>query len=660
MPERRLTPLIMICLATLVLGACAATATGTKRSAMVDAVPYGGLTAEVPPGSALVVIRYPAMVESDAQNAYYNAYFDRPIGGRVGSDVGGSNEARNTADSLIVKSNYFALSLYKELVERLPEHTVLLSPHALTKDADGRLTSEPITSAERIATVLTIDFAAYSFPDPDRMMRSEPLTFGDLITPLVVVRADHRASPATVGLLMSSDVLSGPAAGAAREDAMQSLQGIEMGRFSTTPRELDLISYLTREESLDVADQPLDAYSSINAAQIYPVEKIVLDRRALDQISAPPAPGSNGISLRPDPLERVFSAPLAQRIVAMLNAMDVDKATMLNRAASVATFDPSLAALSLVGLSDQDFLARMRYAERLIDAQRKYLSIQSLRIYDGIHNGEVGAQVREMLAAEWKVIERRRELAEQQNVATALAIASVIATGAVASQADGNFDAADYILVDLLTDAALIATMQAVSINRQSSDVAQNYLTSIVPALSEQTEIQIDLIEANETITAIRFEDLEVKLSALYAENQRAVDAVATNCGYLHDSEVSRGVWQGECAGGLASGVGVGILRSDADTAIEYYGVAREGRPNGAGYMIRHGRDTTIALEGTFVDGRANGAMRVARPGESDAYRMYAAGRDIGPAATEAIVPLAAAGVQRPTRLAHFAAGGAQ
>jgi len=80
------------------------------------------------------------------------------------------------ADGTIIKSNYYALSLYKELAAKLPEHGVLLSPHAIKLGPGGELTSEPMTSAEELPSVVSVDFATYSFPDSKKMMKDVPLT----------------------------------------------------------------------------------------------------------------------------------------------------------------------------------------------------------------------------------------------------------------------------------------------------------------------------------------------------------------------------------------------------------------------------------------------------------------------------------------------------
>ena len=157
--------------AAFALGACAATATGTSKSALITTTPSPQLSQPAPAGTALVVIRYPAVVETAAQSTYHSNYLRTPIGGTARAE-NQISDAQAIADGAILKSNYFALSLYKELVKRLPEHSVLLSPHSVTLADDSTLTSEPITQAESIPSVLTVDFAAYSFPDPVKMMLS--------------------------------------------------------------------------------------------------------------------------------------------------------------------------------------------------------------------------------------------------------------------------------------------------------------------------------------------------------------------------------------------------------------------------------------------------------------------------------------------------------
>ena len=191
--------------ASLLVTSCAFTATGTSKSRFNKVTIPQTLSVTAPKGSAFAVIRYPASIDSSAESAFHMAFTSQAIGG--GAPRASSPELSALADSVIVKSNYFALSLFKELAAKLPEHSVLLSPHRIELDGAGRLTSVPMTKAENISNVLTIDFASYTFPDTKKMMGGEPLTFGDIITPIVTIRADHQASAATHGLIMSTRCL---------------------------------------------------------------------------------------------------------------------------------------------------------------------------------------------------------------------------------------------------------------------------------------------------------------------------------------------------------------------------------------------------------------------------------------------------------------------
>lgn len=608
---------------SLLIAGCATTATGTTTSVIQTPALSVPLEATAPPGSSLVVVRYPATVEADARDAFHTAYLRSTIGGAVNADTLNNPDAYSIADSTIVKSNYFALSLYRELASRLPDHSVLLSPHAIDVDENGALTSTPMTSAERIASVLTVDFATYSFPDAEKMMSGEPLTFGDLITPLVVVQADHRAMAPTNGLLLASNSIVRGASGNAKSEVRRSLQAIQSGSFESSPPELHFVSHLKGTTDSNLSTQRLRIDGTSNAIQTYPLEKIMLDRDVIATLNHE----GNETS---DPLGSVFSKGLSDRIIAMLNSIDTEKASMIQRAAAVSNYDSNLAALSLVGNSSADYATRLKYAERLLDAERKYLSIQSLRIFDGVQNGEMGAQIRDMIVAENEILKEHRKLARQQNLATAGAVvgAAVVLGGGV-----GGGDTAGVILDQLIFNAALLAAQQAVVANQQMAGLADGFWASIAPAIDEQLEVQVDLLGSNETITAIRFEDLRAKLQTLYAENQRSIDTIATSCGYAHEGSELKGKWHGVCENGRAAGPGVGVLINEDGSDFEYYGEALNGRPHGRGYMIEHSENGSKSIEGSFSNGQPDGVVRVSVAGSADKYRRYQNGVDAGPAA---------------------------
>ena len=608
---------------SVVATGCASTAKGVSTSALRGG-PEVPLRLEAPAGTALAVVRYPAFVDSAAEQAFAKAYRDNAFGGRVGETD--PVEVNALADSVVLKSNYFAMSLYRELASRLPEHSVLLSPHEIKLAEDGSLTSEPMTQAEALPSVVTVDFTAYTYPNAKAMMGGKPLTFGDLVTPVVSVRTDPRANVATEGLLLASTPVREAAAGSNRAQALADAARLEQGRIEAGVPELDFIAHISGEPRQGTATVPIGR-GRTGAVRNYPIEKIKLESAQLKTLS----------DTQTDVLEIPFTNGFANKVIDIINRTDASKAAMFKRADAIGDFDESLAALTLAGSNQQDYLTRLRYAERLLEAEQKYLSVQSLRLYDGVVNGEMGAQVRDMLTEETRVLERRRELARQQNIATAAAIVSAIGGVAVATQ-DNDGRGPSYgqqIAANAMIQAAIFSATEAMRKNRQSKGVSNNYIQSVVPALNAQTEVQVDLIDSSETITAIRFEDLKDKLGELYAENQRALDTIATRCAYT--GPAGSGTWLGACENGVAEGSGVGVFRRSNGDLVEHYGYARAGRADGPGYRIVRAPKGSYSLEGNFQNGVANGVVRVERSGDVQ-VRRYTNGKDVGAAPAGTVV----------------------
>jgi len=113
------------------------------------------------------------------------------------------------------------------------------------------------------------------------MMGDKPLTFGDLITPLVSVRTDHRASAPTQGVLFASAPLIPYAAGNSRKDAVDELTLLQKGQFDKTVPELDFISYLKKGERANVPSKVLKGGFKDNTVTSYPIEKVKLGYRRI-------------------------------------------------------------------------------------------------------------------------------------------------------------------------------------------------------------------------------------------------------------------------------------------------------------------------------------------------------------------------------------------
>lgn len=633
---------------------------------------------------ALVTLRYPAYIDPEARDTFVKAYIDRAIGGKVDEDEIDEIGSERVATSLIAKTNFFALLLYGHLKEELPENSVLLSPHIITLDDGGRLTSEPLMESETLPSVLTVDFAPYSFPDPAKVAGREPQTYGDLLSPLLVVHTDHRAKPETYGLIMASDALVGTAFAEAKASVRDELDALARGEQDAgKPRRLDLIAYIDgvdgqRPAQMSLADDP-----AIGAVQVIPTEKIrlpagamttiaqqkadlenlswTIDPRTLQKIYQDPPKDLSGAVVGPggtvivgadkvDPLKVRYSAALVQRIILALNAIDPERATLADRIEALSRYDSEVAGLYLSGADNPDVRDRLSYAEKLLEAERKYITARGDALYESGVEGRRGLQMRGLIVEEWNVLTQRRQLADEQLGQALLGIAATAAGIYFATQAGSdpcraqrqNFaNSGDPNALAVLQNCqqsvgsrsdgnalgagaafgvAALAGLRAQQAARLSEQLSANALQGLAPAFSDQVAVQIDLIEGTDEITAASFAEFRERVVDLYADQVGDISIAAERCAFGE-----AGVWVGECSGGKANGYGRGYTVNDDGTRTEYYGAAADGRADGSGYQITISPDgTSDAIQGEFSGGTLNGNVVRYSPGlqpQSATYR---------------------------------------
>lgn len=628
--------LILLALALLLSG-CAGTAKGKKSSVLKPDESLSVVDNSMSRADAMVVIRYPAMVAEDALRAYYRSFEQHAIGAEYTSDIQTRRDSENIAQSIITKSNYFAMSLYRELQEDLPDYSVLLSPHLILLDEQGGLISRPLLAAEEIPSVLNIDFNIYSHPDPSKIMDSEPLTFGDIITPLFVVHANRWLRPSTHGLLLSSNPLLESAWEQAEIQAEEQFQSRFEQSGELYRRPLDFVSFL-QHGSRSIPDIPLKSIGvgrrEVIAVEQYPVEKIRMDGEVVAALASDQSV---------DPFTTDFVDGAATRIEVALNRVDHDRATFFARQQSLARFDPDLANAFLARSGSQRVLARLQMAETLIEAERKFLATQSASLYEGIFDGLFGNQMRQMVAAEYRLLEERRSLARTQNLSTALAVvamAGMIYVGA-------NTDSSDFLrsntMSNLLGLSSLWAMNSAMAASAESRTISENFLLQMAPAINRQVSVQVEWLESSQMITSRDFADFRNQTLALYQTSIRSINNEFDQpCQFIHPAMDVPGRWYGSCFGGLAADSGYGLVIDQAGQTIEYVGTADSGRASGTGAMIyRSPTDIgAIYYEGSFKEGLPDGVVRVEEPGRKPSVRNFRAGVDRGsadPAALERV-----------------------
>jgi len=618
--------LVLILTCALLFAGCAGTARGTKQSVYrldpsLSVVDVSRSTAD-----ALVVIRYPAAVDEQAAPAYYAAFEQNAIGGSYKPDPESVQQSDRVAQSLIARSNYYSMTLYQELQERLPPDTVLLSPHVVELDGEGRLFSRPLLDAEEVPAVLTVDFGVYSFPDPTEMMSGEPLTFGDLVTPLFTVHADRWLRPSTYGLLVSSEPLLGAAWLQSRRESESRLLARSQGRFPEFRRSLDFIAFLDRGDPAVgrvPVKRPGDRRGALAAVESHPLEKLQMDGELVDWLS---------VRAYPDPFAKAFAEGAATRVATALNRVDHDRATFFARQAALARFDPELAAAVLSGNPDEPTRARLQMAEALLEAERRFVGSQSQRLYAGAYEGDYGAQMRQVLVAEHRLLEQRRELAVRQNVGAALAVVAFAGAAYIGSNVDvGDFW--DSTAENLLLLGSVWAADSAFRAHAQSRTYGENFLVQMAPAMGRQVTVQFEWLQSQEQISANDLGEFREKTLALYQRSVRAIPSREVgDCRFLHPALDIGGWWYGPCKNGLADGEGYGAAVDERGYSLEYVGSANAGLADGSGAMIFRSpsEPAPVFFEGGFRQGLPHGVVKVEKPGKTPRVRQFRSGRDAG------------------------------
>jgi len=621
--------IIVLIAAVLLLSGCAGTARGKKTSVYQHDESLSVVDLSRSNADAMVVIRYPAMINEDAVLAYYRAFEQHTIGGKPKVDSQTRRDSEKIAQAMIAKSNYYSMSLYRELRAKLPAQSVLLAPHMLTLDEQGQLTSRPLLASEQVPSVVTIDFSVYSFPDPRKMMDSQPLTFGDIVTPLFVVHSNRWLSPPTHGLLLSSEPLLGSAWNQSRLQADEQ----KVSRLNDTlfdfKRPLDFATFLQKGNQ-GTAGAPLksagQSRSEVVAVEVHPLEKIRMDGDLVSRITHPNAA---------DPFAEDFVKGAATRIATALNKVDHDRSTFFARQIALSRFDPSLGEAFLSLSRSEDIRARLLMGESLIAAEKRFLVAQSESLYEGTFEGFYGDQMRQMIAAEYRMLEERRDLARSQNLSTALAVVAM--AGAVYAGTDPGssnfFHSRTFYNAMMLSSFAAVNT--AMARNAQSKTIGENFLVQMAPAINRQVSIQVEWLESRQEITASDFSEFRQHTLSLYQSSVRSMAHVFDPaCEFRHPSTDQAGRWFGMCRDGLGASSGYGLIIGDDGSSVEFIGFAAKGLATGTGAMIVRtaGEHGAVYYEGSFSSGQPDGVVLVEEPGRKPRVRTFRAGRDRGAA----------------------------
>lgn len=608
---------------------CAGTARGTKTSVYQNDRTTANPVTFTPRSEALIVIRYPAIISAEAEHPFYQAFGNNAIGGTVPIDVKVRTDTTRVAQAVIAKTNYYVMSMYRELQKKLPEHTVLLSPHMIVWNREDGLHSRPMLASEQIPSVLTIDFSVYSYPDIRQIMESPPLTFGDIVTPLFVVHSNRWLAPATHGLLLSSEPLLQTSWVLSAQQAEQQFMSMLNYPSESYQRKLDFITFLDTRyaDQVNVPQKSIkDSSGDVLAVEVYPVEKVQMDSARIAQLAE---------DFSVDPFAEAFVKGAANRVIGLLDSVDQGRALFFSRQASMQRFDPELANVILTGANDESIRSRVQLAEALIEAERKFLSGQSQSVFEGTYSGDYGQKMRQMIEAEYGMLEEKRHLARVQNVTTALAVAMLAGSVYGTSVSGTVIASALQNIAGVLVLGSIWSITSSLKTRAKSGTITETFMALMAPDLDQQKAVQLEWMESKEKITARGFAEFRDKTTALYQSRVRSLNTeVNDHCAFSHPSIAASGRWYGKCKGGLASGRGYGLVRDPAGHSVEYIGMAKAGMASGTGGMIVQspGPAGPTYYEGDFSKGLPNGVVEIEQPGQKARILRFKAGVEAGKA----------------------------
>ncbi len=630
--------LILMLILSLGLSACAGTATGVRKSSL-DSKPVTNTSALAELPGALVVIRYPAVVLEEAEESYYRAYVDQSIGGDVSITHQLRKDTRHLARSVIAKSSYYAMSLYAELRDLLPANKVLLSPHMIYRGESGA-SSRPLLASEEVPGAIVIDFNIYTFPDASQLMDSPPITVGDVVTPMFVIHGDSWLRPPTYGMLLASEDLIGSSWGLSALQANNEAASLLSGYADRFIRPLDFVYFLESRATPAplIPTKGLGGNENALAAiEKYPLEKIRMDAGMIAGLD------DSGLA---DPFAVSFVRNAAQRIVTELHTLDLRRATFVARYRSYERFDPELATAFLAKAQGEEFQTRLQLAEAVIDAELKFLTAQSERMYRGTYYGDFGKSIRSLIAAEYGVLEKRRQLARLQNLTTALTVVTLAGTGYAAS----SFTAGVSSAIPWAGAAATLGFSSILALNNnreariQSYAIGESFMSQMAPDLQRYISVQSEVVLSEKDIFARSYGEFESQVVTLYGDTARQMpDSKQGRCTFEYPGAQDNGVWRGECRRGKAYGWGYGVAQVGAGQSLEYFGRAKAGLPQGQGALILPSASgvAPVLYEGEFNKGVANGMVRVSEPGKAPRIKRFNQGVESGRADSNQWRPIA-------------------
>ena len=542
----------------------------------------------------LIAIRYPAKFSTTAKNAFIRDFVSSPIGGDIEAyqaDEESPVSPELVAKDVITKSSYYTVLLYTDLSNRLPKAKVVLEPMTIGYSS-GKYTAKTMSGVAPIPAALNVESFVYSHPAREAMMDSPPLTFGDLVSPVIYAWTGSQISPETAGNIIFPKQL---------DDTP--IKYVNSNTGLDDRHSFRFLDYLNRKEGADVLTfgdiakkgsrrprkaGPAVAYSipKLKNKQIYYIEvpnetvevaegaETPMKDRAVYEINSRDELDTHAKSL--------FGS-ISNMLISYLNILDLELASMDMRRDYIRSYDRFIVDFYPYKGDDERVLKRLD-ALRAIERQEResYRTVVDQKFVEKTILGKVGQNVRKLIAEEADVLNARRKLnrtANTQSIAgLGLGLFSGALIGAYGSQATST--------ANQLTDFAslLITTADAERIT--SKAVGKNWgskFASLYQTISAQAEYSVS---DTRRVSNVRFFRSALKNRYTAVRSRNNVPSRGT-CKLAHPThEKAKVIWYGGCKNGYAIGHGHAIWYDGKNLLSEYLGPVSQGAVGSVGEKV--------------------------------------------------------------------------
>lgn len=458
----------------------------------------------------LAVIRFPAFFSDEAFEKFsaHYALYPLNLSGKKPTVPSRNSHTSLYANEAINKTAYFAIEFYHILTRKLPSQSVILQPLEVFLDDYGRLVTRPVNMYP--PSVLIIDFFIYRTPEKD-ITKEVPLTFGDLVSPLISIQTSPEASPSTFGAISYVDPL------------VPFVHNLDSTRGGAKDNGHAFIKYLSNPDSTKSLGVPTTSKQPRGKNQIlnFPLLNLKMKHAAIEAQAQ-----SMSINSEKSPFFTAISAHINATIDA-LNTIDHSLATRIGNKHFIELYDPALSnKLSSSNLGQDDYF-KLQLIHKFKSLERKFLAKQCQDYYNRLFLGDYGKSIRKLMISEMKYIAKVRDNTSEaseskfwKNTAFVMNLAANFLAGFSGQPIDNSYNTKTQTLMTSY-DAKIT------SYEKENRELTEAFQNSFFTTYIKQTQYRSVVLEGERTIHAKNLSELREKLLIYYNQTTASLGASA-------------------------------------------------------------------------------------------------------------------------------------